>query len=96
MTAYRQGASDAFAAFGVRVASELLQQSMPDGPDRLGAERLARLLKGRDEGRTGPTRPEPGPIQRRLNRSTSWGPQTVFEATDNRDSYPGIGVYQGV
>lgn len=70
--AYSAGMTDALEHFGVRVASDLMSRRMPDGPEHLGAEQLARLLSAQDDS----YKVNPASRAKKLNRPVHWGPKT--------------------
>lgn len=91
--AYDSGAQAALQHFGVRTASDLMSRRMPDGPEHLGAERLARTLAKLD---VAPVRPEEERKTRRLERPTRWSNPSSVEGGEQRDSGMGLGAYGGI
>jgi hypothetical protein len=70
--AYNAGMSDALEHFGVRMASDLMFRRMPDGPEHLGAEWLARQLSSQNDS----YKVNPVGRAKRQNHPVHWGPKT--------------------
>lgn len=86
IAAYQNGVDAALDTFGVRVAFDMHQHRMPDGPDHLGAERLSKLLSSQDD------RYKRSPDRRRGRneaRPVLWGPRVSI---DDGVSPPHTGV----
>lgn len=93
-TSYAEGASAALRAYNVRVAAYQEHTRMPDGPEHLGAEWLARQLSSVDDA---PARTQKTPAYRKLEKPPIWGPRASLESsTANARNYSGIGAYGGV
>lgn len=95
-SAYATGVEDAFLTFGIRQASELLSRPLPEGAGRSAADTFARAVKGLEDPDTNVQQPDPNTVHRRLHRPTIWGPKTVPEAANTRETHPGLGAYKGV
>lgn len=92
---YWKGASDALESFGIRVASDSLSRSMPDGPQHLGAEWLSRRLRADKEDYS--TVHGSRSSHRKLEKPTGWGPAASLEGSSaNGHNYSGMGAYGGV
>lgn len=93
-TAYDEGMADALDLFGVRLASELARRRMPEGPQHLGAERLAKMLgTQKDDFSFGDKKP-----RRNLERPVRFGEPTSLEGAgvSSVTGLPAVGPYGGV
>jgi hypothetical protein len=92
--AYSDGSHAALAAFNVRLAFDAAARRMPDGPEHLGAEWLAKKLSDPEEPRSVVGS---APAYRKLEKPPMWGPRASLESsTANARNYSGIGAYGGV
>lgn len=92
--AYSNGSRAALSAFNVRLAFDHDTQRMPDGPEHLGAEWLARRLSDSDEQKSVVGS---APSYRKLEKPPMWGARASLESsTANARNYSGIGAYGGV
>ena len=93
-SSYEEGMVDAYDAFGIRVAGDLARNRMPEGPQHLGAERLAKMLGGQqDNFSIGDKKP-----RRNLERPVRFGEPTSLEGAgvSSVAGLPGAGAYGGV
>jgi hypothetical protein len=92
--AYVGGSRAALTQFNVRLAFDAATQRMPDGPEHLGAEWLAKKLSDPEE----PRRViGSAPSYRKLEKPPMWGPRASLESsTANARNYSGVGAYGGV
>lgn len=94
-SAYLAGAADALESFGIRLASDAMSRSMPDGPHHLGAEWLAKELRKDKEEYSGVIGSRSS--HRKLEKPSTWGNPTSLEGSgSNSHNYSGMGQYGGV
>jgi hypothetical protein len=91
---YVEGVQAALDSFGIRTASDLMDRRMPDGPEHLGAEWLARQLSQQDDKRA---RVGTQMSYRPLEKPPLWGPRASLEGTGAAGhDYSGMTPYGGV